>query len=133
LGKNIQIKETIGKGLVELIETGKIDSVEMTSLLSLYLTPMTASNIDSLVLGCTHYPYLIPKIRTILGSKIKIIDSGEAVAKQTRTVLTTHNLLNMNAVGKALHTLYINKNKSVLENLLSDTKDHNLNIIKRDF
>jgi glutamate racemase len=132
-GKNIQIKETIGKGLVELIEAGKIDSIEMTSLLSLYLKPMSASNIDSLVLGCTHYPYLIPKIRTILGSKIKIIDSGIAVAKQTRTILTTHNLLNMNAVNQALHTLYINKNKSVLENLLSGTKNHNLKIVKHDF
>ncbi|MFQ3181437.1 MAG: glutamate racemase [Polaribacter sp.] len=131
--KDIQIEETIGKGLVELIEAGKLNSKEMMSLLSYYLKPMLANNIDSLVLGCTHYPYLIPQIRNILGSKIKIIDSGEAVAKQTKTILTNHNLLNSNAVDQALHTLYINKNKSVLENLLSGTKNHNLNIIKHDF
>jgi glutamate racemase len=94
---------------------------------------MASSRIDSLVLGCTHYPYLIPQIRTIIGSKIKIIDSGEAVAKQTKTILTTHNLLNTDEIHQSRHTLYINKDKSVLENLLLDNKDHNIKIIKRNF
>ena len=133
IDKGIQIKETIGKGLVELIEAGKINSKEMTSLLSLYLKPMAASNIDSLVLGCTHYPYLIPHIRTIIGSKIKIIDSGQAVAKQTKTILTTHNLLNIDEIHQSRHKLYINKDKSVLENLLLDKKGHNIKIIKHNF
>jgi glutamate racemase len=131
VGKDIQIKETIGKGLVELIEAGKLDSKEMTSLLSFYLKPMLASNIDSLVLGCTHYPFLIPKIRAILGSKIKIIDSGQAVAKQTKTILTHHTLLNNNELEQVKHTLYINKEKSVLENLL--TLNKNIAIIERYF
>jgi glutamate racemase len=131
VGKDIQIKEIIGKGLVELIEAGKLNSKEMTSLLSFYLRPMLASNIDSLVLGCTHYPYLIPQIRTILGSKIKIIDSGEAVAKQTKTILTKHNLLNSNKFHQSKHILYINKEKSVLEKLL--TIRENIEIIERYF
>ena len=133
VGKDIQIKETIGKGLVELIEAGKLNSKEMTSLLSFYLKPMVASNIDSLVLGCTHYPYLIPQIRTILGSKIKIIDSGEAVAKQTNKILTNYNLLNSNELQQSKHTLYINKEKSVLEKLLIRSKNKEIEIIERYF
>ena len=76
----IVIKETIGKGLVDLIENGKINSPKMRSLLESYLKPMLQENMDCLVLGCTHYPYLIPQIRKIVGEKMQIIDSGLAVA-----------------------------------------------------
>ena len=55
---NVKILEQVGYGLVELIEDGKIDSEEMRNLLKLYLRPMVAANIDYLVLGCSHYPYL---------------------------------------------------------------------------
>ena len=131
--KDIQIKETIGKGLVELIERGKLNSQEMTSLLSSYLQPMIANNIDSLVLGCTHYPYLIPQIRKIVGEKLQIIDSGEAVAKQTKAVLTRHNLLNKEGCKKLQHLLYINKDTAVLENLVLDTTTRKIKIMKLKF
>jgi glutamate racemase len=81
-----KIIEQVGHGLVELIEKGKINSIEMTQLLHSYLDPMIKANIDCLVLGCSHYPYLIPKIIKILPKNIQIIDSGVAVAKQTQNV-----------------------------------------------
>lgn len=109
-------KEVIGKGLVELIEAGKLYSNEMTSLLTSYLFPLK-DKIDCLVLGCTHYPYLIPQIKQIVGEGIKIIDSGEAVARQTRAVLEKFNLLNSDN-NEISHQFYINKNKSVLEQIL---------------
>ncbi|MFV8361965.1 glutamate racemase [Flavobacterium sp. ZT3P35] len=87
--QDTKIIEQVGHGLVQLIENGDIHSTEMTKLLQSYLTPMIAANIDYLVLGCSHYPYLIPQIKKILPEHIKIIDSGEAVAKQTRNVLKT--------------------------------------------
>ena len=131
--KDIKIKETVGKGLVELIEGGKLNSKEMTSLLSLYLEPMIADNIDSLVLGCTHYPYLIPQIKSIVGSKIKIIDSGEAVARQTKAVLEQLNLLNIDAKHQPKHKLYINKDKTTLENLLHNINHKNIEVNESDF
>lgn len=131
--KDIQIKVTIGKGLVELIEGGKLNSKEMDVLLASYLKPIITNNIDSLVLGCTHYPYLIPQIRKIVGSKVKIIDSGEAVAKQTKAILIKHNLLNTDEKNQAKHTLNINKDKSVLDTLLDNLTDKNIEIIERDF
>ena len=131
--KDILIKETIGKGLVELIEGGKLKSNEMTILLSSFLKPMMDSNIDSLVLGCTHYPYLIPQIRKIVGSKIRIIDSGEAVAKQTKAILSKNELLNTTENYSAKHSININSDKSVLENLLSNIKNENIKITERNF
>lgn len=84
---NTKIIEQVGHGLVQLIENGEINSPQMATLLEAYLTPMIDANIDYLVLGCSHYPYLIPHIKKILPPHIHIIDSGEAVARQTQNVL----------------------------------------------
>lgn len=120
INKQITIIEQIGEGLVNLIENGAINSKEMTVLLTKYLKPMLTKKIDSLVLGCTHYPYLIPQIRKIVGQNVKIIDSGNAVARQTKHILTEHCLLNTNVQFHTSNLFYINKNKSVLEKILSN-------------
>ncbi|TYQ00277.1 glutamate racemase [Tenacibaculum adriaticum] len=120
IDSKINIIEQIGEGLVELIENGRIYSEEMTILLKKYLHPMIQKNVDCLVLGCTHYPYLIPQIREIVGTKINIIDSGEAVAIQTKNVLESEHLINNNDQKRGENLFYINKDKTVLENILSD-------------
>ncbi|MEZ4853276.1 glutamate racemase [Flavobacterium sp.] len=114
---NVNFVEQIGTGLVELIENGKIESEEMTQLLNQYLQPMIAENIDYLVLGCSHYPYLIAQIQKILPNSIKIIDSGEAVAKQTKNILMQNNLRNSNT-KKGEHLFFTNNNPTVLQNIL---------------
>jgi glutamate racemase len=91
---NVKIIEQVGYNLVSLIEDGKLGSPEIKALLTTYLNPMLEANIDHLVLGCSHYPYLVPQIKEILPEGVKIIDSGEAVARQTKTVLAQHSLLN---------------------------------------
>lgn len=90
----IDVIEQDGDGIVPLIESGKLNSEEMKSLLELYLKPMIDARIDYLVLGCTHYPYLIPILLEILPKHVKIIDSGEAVARQTKKILEQNDLLN---------------------------------------
>ena len=130
IDSQITIKEKVGKGLVELIENGKLNSTEMTNLLSSYILPMVKDKVDCLVLGCTHYPYLIPQIRKIVGEKIQIIDSGEAVAKQTKAILEKHQLLNLNT-KKGVNQFYINKNKEVLETLLPNNSS--IKITEKDF
>ena len=72
-----------------------------------------------MVLGCTHYPYLIPQIKKLVGNKVNIIDSGEAVAKQTKAILKKHNLLAETDSLKT-HQFFINIQKYVLERILSD-------------
>ncbi len=90
----IRVIEQVGDGIVSLIEQGKTDSDDMRSLLKIYLQPMIDANIDYLVLGCTHYPYLMPSLLEMLPKNVKIIDSGEAVARQTKAVLEKYQLLN---------------------------------------
>jgi len=91
--QNVSIVEIIGEGLVTFIEADQINSPELTDLLASYMAPMIAANIDYLVLGCSHYPYLIPQLKKILPSNVTIIDSGAAVARQTHAVLKTNDLL----------------------------------------
>ena len=114
---NVTFIEQVGTGLVELIESGKIYSNEMTNLLTGYLSPMIKKNIDYLVLGCSHYPYLIPQIRTIIPNHIEIIDSGYAVAKQTFHILSERNLL-VNSNKGGFNTFYTNGNPKVLTSIL---------------
>jgi len=117
--KNITTIEQDGEGLVPLIEEGKLNSPELNQLLSTYLKPMLKFNIDHLVLGCTHYPYLIPEIKKILGENITIIDSGEAVAKQTKAILEKYNLLSA-LTTKSHHQFYTNAETKVLKEILND-------------
>jgi glutamate racemase len=112
-----KIIEQIGHGLVQLIEGGKINSPEMQHLLHSYLQPMIDANIDFLVLGCSHYPYLIPQIKEILPEHIQIIDSGEAVARQTQKIL--HEKVGVSSNLNPQPIFYSNTDTEVLFEILN--------------
>ena len=116
--QDTKIIEQVGHGLVQLIENGDINSPEMTELLHSYLTPMIDANIDYLVLGCSHYPYLIPQIKKILPDYIQIIDSGEAVAKQTRNIL--RDKVGFSSAENSKPVFYTNTNPKVLTEILEN-------------
>ena len=122
-----KIIEQVGHGIVQLIESGKIDSPEMTQLLQSYLSPMVEANIDYLVLGCSHYPYLIPQIKKIIPENIHIIDSGEAVAKQTQNIL--REKVGFSLTKKNDPIFYTNTNAMVL----SDILENKYEVIEKDF
>lgn len=126
--EGINVIEQVGYDLVKLIEEGKIESDEIKGLLKTYLQPMIEANIDYLVLGCSHYPYLVPQIKSILPESVKIIDSGEAVARQTKSVLEKNNLLN-NSNKKGDLKFYVNSDPTVLESIL----ENKYTVIKKDF
>ena len=125
--QDTNIIEQVGHGLVQLIENGKINSPEMTQLLRSYLNPMIEENIDYLVLGCSHYPYLIPQIKNILPAHIQIIDSGEAVAKQVKNVLKEK--VGFSTIEKNEPLFYTNSNPKVLSEIL----ENKYTIIEKDF
>jgi glutamate racemase len=113
-----KIIEQVGHGLVQLIENGDMNSPQITELLQSYLTPMIDANIDYLVLGCSHYPYLIPQIKKILPPQIHIIDSGEAVAKQTQNILKDKVGFTSSKNNNSI--FYTNTNSMVLAEILEN-------------
>lgn len=117
--EHTKIIEQVGHGLVQLIENGQIESDDMHYLLQSYLKPMIAANIDYLVLGCSHYPYLMPQIRKIVPKHVQIIDSGEAVARQTKKILDDLHLLNTQThIPECI--FYTNANTTVLSGILDN-------------
>lgn len=117
--QDTKIIEQIGHGIVELIENGDLNSPLMTQLLNTYLQPMIDQNIDYLVLGCSHYPYLIPQIQKIIPKNIQIIDSGNAVAKQTKNILLQNKTLNTSAL-KPKNQFFSNANPNILSQILQN-------------
>jgi glutamate racemase len=76
-----------GTGLVEQVEAGELGTEKTTALLQKHLEPLLARNIDVLVLGCTHYPFLAPLIRKIVGDNVTILDTGNAIAVELKRQL----------------------------------------------
>jgi glutamate racemase len=86
------IIEVVGKGIVEAIESNTIATEDFQQQLKVQLQAFNDTNIDYLVLGCSHYPLISAQIKKALNKNIKIIDSGFAVAKQTARILDKHDL-----------------------------------------
>jgi glutamate racemase len=74
-------------GLVDLVEAGRTRGPEVRQVLEPLLTPLRDAGVDTIVLGCTHYPFLADAVRDVMGSGVSILDSGDAVARQVERVL----------------------------------------------
>ncbi len=81
-------------GLVQEIEAGRPTGETARAILTAALQPMLAEGMDTVVLGCTHYPFAIPLIQEIVGENVRVIDPAPAVARQTRRVLAARAALN---------------------------------------
>lgn len=80
-------------GLVELIETGDLHSPQLRQLLAGYVEPLLAAGCDTLILGCTHYPFLRPLLAQMVPPSVVLIDTGAAVARQLQRLLEQQNQL----------------------------------------
>ena len=85
-GGNIQVLTRACPGLVEQVEAGDLDGPVTRELVTRYVTPLVESGADTLVLGCTHFPFLAPLIQATAGPAVRIIDTGEAVARRVAQV-----------------------------------------------
>lgn len=90
--KNVKIFQDTCSGLVQEIEKGHFDGFETQKILRNALLPMMENKIDSVVLGCTHYPFVIPMIKEIVGPEISVIDPAPAIARQTQRILAALSL-----------------------------------------
>jgi len=93
----VELMQDTCPGLVQEIEQGHLEGREARTILERALVPMLAKNIDTVVLGCTHYPFVIPLIQQIVGEDVRVIDPAPAVAKQVRRVLEAEGLKNQSA------------------------------------
>jgi glutamate racemase len=89
---NIRLVNRVCDGLAEHVEAGDLDGPATEALLRGYLDPILAAGADTIVLACTHYPFVIEPIRRIVGPAVAVIDPAPAIARHTGTVLDQHSL-----------------------------------------
>lgn len=126
----LEIIETKGENLVRLIESGDLKKTK--PLLEKYLLPMINAGVDNIVLGCTHYPFLIPLIKEIIPENVVIVDSGKAVAKQTHKVLSAENI-NTTETSIGEKVFYTNKDLNIFKSFLNELDVESKTISFKDF
>ncbi len=90
--KNKKVLAQACPGLVEQVEACKLNDEETNKLLTKYIQPLLEQGADALILGCTHYPFLLPAIQKITGKNIEILETGRPVAEQLKRVLQENEL-----------------------------------------
>ncbi len=90
--KNKKVLAQACPGLVEHVEACDLNSKAINQLLQKYITPLLEEGVDALILGCTHYPFLLPAIRKITGKEIQILETGRPVAEQLKRILKENHL-----------------------------------------
>ncbi len=97
-GRNVEVVTQACVGLVECVERGELENQSTLQLIQHYCKPLIDEGADTIVLGCTHYPFVRPLIEQVVGTEVTLIDTGAAVAKQLKNKLTDKDLLaNINA------------------------------------
>jgi len=129
--EGIDVIEVIGEGIVEAVEGGWTDDETFINNLNQQIQPFIKEDIDYLVLGCTHFPYIIPKLKELLPKHVTIIDSGRAAAKQTKAILEEQHLKNTDDSFGDINIYTNTVNSSHLQELMKDFK--NISITRRDF
>jgi len=104
-------------GLVNQIEKGELDSAATRAILEDALQPMLQKNIDTVVLGCTHYPFVIPLIQQVVGEKVRVIDPAPSVARQAKRLLEAAGMQNQ-ARGRASIRFVTSGSPSDMKSLL---------------
>ena len=92
-GRGVQVLTQPCPGLVEQVEAGDLDGPVTRGLLEGYVRPLLERGADTLVLGCTHYPFLRPLLADIAGPEVALVDTGAAVARRTEQVLRERELV----------------------------------------
>jgi glutamate racemase len=97
-GQQVQVVTQACHGLVECVERGELDAPATKDLLAGYIKPLIDAGADTIVLGCTHYPFVRPLIEVLVGKDVALIDTGAAVARELKRRLEDAHLLNDESV-----------------------------------
>ena len=113
----VQVWQHTCPGLVARIEAGDLDGDETRAILEDALRPMLDRGIDTVVLGCTHYPFVIPLIEQIVGESVRVIDPAPAVAKQAKRLLEAQGIKRSPGETAGVH-FYTSREVESLKSLL---------------
>ena len=128
--QNIELFEQACPGLVEQIEKGEIESSQTKEMLEYWLTPMRENSVDTIVLGCTHYPLVGTLIEEVMQCKLTLIHTGKAISKRLLFLLEEKGHINQGRLDMKLYCTGTINNETVATLLQSEEKMKQINISK---
>jgi glutamate racemase len=126
---DVEIFKDTCPGLVSQIEKGDLEGTITSSILEKSLRPMLKNNIDVVVLGCTHYPFVIPLIKKIVGEKVNVIDPTYAIVEQVSRILKENNLSDKSS-NKGKIDIFTSGKVEDIKPILSKLFDKNMKVEK---
>ncbi|MEW6572789.1 MAG: glutamate racemase [Bacillota bacterium] len=105
IAPDVRVFSQPAPALVPLVEAGKVETPEAEDALNVYLRPLKEAGIDTLILGCTHYPFFNPLISRILGPEVVLVDPAEATTVEARRELAKRGILA--GKGKVTHQFFV--------------------------
>ncbi|MFA6386484.1 MAG: glutamate racemase [Candidatus Paceibacterota bacterium] len=130
--QNVEIHKDTCLELVERIEKGDFDSKETKIILENALKPMLLDGIDTVVLGCTHYPFVIPAIKAIVGSEVNVIDPTPAIVRQVSHLLTDSGLISKNKDEKKI-SIFTSRDGVGIKIILEKLFNKEINVMRVDW
>jgi glutamate racemase len=116
---------------VPIVEENWVDDDIALHVAHKYLAPLKRKNIDTLILGCTHYPLLKSKIQAIMGRSVRLIDSAQQVAQEVRQVLIQEGILNKDTKNRSTREYFVSDEVAIFANVASRFLGEKLKNIKK--
>ncbi|KHD86935.1 glutamate racemase [Heyndrickxia ginsengihumi] len=132
INKKVGITALACPKFVPLVESGQYNSPIAKKIVAETLTPIQNSGIDTLILGCTHYPLLGSIIQNVMGDKVQVISSGEETAREVSTILYFHDIFNMSET-RAKHHFYTTGSSAIFAELASNWLEKDITNVETIF
>ncbi|WP_318508131.1 glutamate racemase [Bacillus sp. T3] len=129
LNKQIQVKSLACPKFVPLVESGEYSGSVAKKMVAETLQPLRKSEIDTLILGCTHYPLLDPVIKNVMGKGVSVISSGEETAREVSTILSYKGILNESEV-EPKHEFYTTGSSTIFAKIASEWLERPIEVVE---
>jgi glutamate racemase len=129
INSRIKVKSLACPKFVPVVESGDYESTEAYDVVSQELQPLHGTNIDTLILGCTHYPLLTPLIQEVIGNNVQLISSGSETAREVSTILYHSHLLNQSD-ERAEHLFFTTGTKEAFQKVANKLFQQNIEKIE---
>jgi glutamate racemase len=129
INRRVQVSSLACPKFVPLVESDEFDGPVARKIVTETLTPLKNKGLDTLILGCTHYPLLETIIKNVMGPKVKVISSGDETAREMSTILQ-HNGMLMTSEQEPIHEFYTTGSTTIFAKIASQWLERPIEVVE---